>query len=64
MEKQQRTLTSLRDKISYVEIRLNDIAQEQGSSRWLTLLPIKRLEFNLPKSDFWDAVHLRYGLYH
>ena len=64
MEKQQRTLTSLRDKISYVEIRLNDIAQEQRSSSWLTLLPIKRLEFNLPKSDFWDAVHLRYGLYH
>ena len=30
MEKQQRTLTSLRDKISYVEIRLNDIAQEHG----------------------------------
>ena len=30
MEKQQRTLTSLCDKISYVEIRLNDIAQEQG----------------------------------
>ena len=62
MEKQQRTLTSLHDKISYVEIRLNDIAQEQGSSSWLTLLPIKRLGFNLSKSDFWDAVHLRYGL--
>ena len=62
MEKQQRTLTSLRDKISYVEIRLNDIAQEHGSSSWLTLLPIKRLGFNLSKSDFWDAVDLRYGL--
>ena len=32
MEKQQRTLSSLRDKMSYMEIRLNDIAQEQGSS--------------------------------
>ena len=62
MEKQQRTLTSLRDKISYVEIRLNDLAQEQGSSSWLTLLPNKRLVFNLSKSDFWHAVHLRYGL--
>ena len=30
MEKQQRTLSSLRDKMSYIEIRLNDIAQEQG----------------------------------
>ena len=32
MEKQQRTLSSLRDKMSYMEIRLNDLAQEQGSS--------------------------------
>ena len=62
MEKQQRTLSSLRDKMSYMEIRLNDIAQEQGSSSWLTVLPIKRLGFNFSKSDFWDAVRLRYGL--
>ena len=62
MEKQQRTLSSLRDKISYMEIRLNDIAQEQGSSSWLTVLPIKRPGFNLSKSDFWDAVRLRYRL--
>ena len=41
MEKQQRTLSSLPDKISYMEIRLNDLAQEQGSSSWLTVLPIK-----------------------
>ena len=33
MEK-KRTLGSLRDKMSHVEIRLNDIAQEQGSSSW------------------------------
>ena len=37
MEKQQRTLSSLRDKMSYMEIRLNDLAQEQGSSSWLTV---------------------------
>ena len=61
MEKQQRTLSSLRDKMSYMEIRLNDIAQEQGLSSWLIVLPIKRLGFNLSKSDFWDAVRLRYG---
>ena len=62
MEKQQRTLSSLRDKMSYMDIRLNDLVQEQGSSSWLTVLPIKRLGSNLSKSDFWDAVHLRYGL--
>ena len=45
-----------------MEITLNDIPQEQGSSSWLTVLPIKPLGFNLSKSDFWDAVRLRYGL--
>ena len=48
--------------MSYMEIRLNDIVQEQGSSSWLTVLPIKRRGFNLLKSDLWDAVRLRYGL--
>ena len=45
-----------------MKIRLNDIAQEQGSFSWLTVLPTKRLRFNLSKLDFWDAVRLRYGL--
>ena len=52
MEKQQRTLSSLLDKISYMEIRLSDLAQEQGSSTWLTVLSIKRLGFNLSKIAF------------
>ena len=60
--KQQRNLSLLREKMSYMEIRLNDIAQEQGSFSWLTVLPIKRIGFNLLKSDFWDAVRLRNGL--
>ena len=45
-----------------MEIRLNDMAQEQESSSWLKVLPIKPLGFNLSKSDFWDAVRLRYAL--
>ena len=45
-----------------MEIRLNDMAQEQESSSWLTVLPIKPLEFNLSKLDFWGAVRLRYAL--
>ena len=32
--------------------RLNDIAQEQGSSSWLTMLPIKQLGFLLSKVKF------------
>ena len=51
MEKQQRTLSSMRDKRPYMEIRLNDIAQEQGSSSWLAVLPIKRLGFNFQNSS-------------
>ena len=42
--------------------RLNDIAQEQGSSSWLTLLPIKQLGFLLSKVKFWGVAYLRYGL--
>ena len=41
IKKQQRTLISLRDKMTYMEITLNNIAQEQRSSSWLTVLPIK-----------------------
>ena len=46
----------------YMEIRLNDIAQKEESSSWLTVLPIKRLRFSLSKFEFWDVVRLRYGL--
>ena len=54
--------SSQRDKMSFMKIRLNDITQEPGSSSWFTVFPIKRLGFNLSKSDFWDAVRLRYKL--
>ena len=40
MEKKQRTLSSLRDKMSHMVIILKDIPQEEGSSSWLTVLPI------------------------
>ena len=40
MEKKQRTLSSLRDKMSHMEIILKDIPQEEGSSSWLSVLPI------------------------
>ena len=60
--KQQNTLNLLRETMTYMEIRLNDISQEQGASSWLTVLPIKQLGFSLSKSEFWDALRLRYGL--
>ena len=61
-DKHLNILTSLREQMSSKYRRLNDIAQEQGSSSWLTILPIKQLGFSLSKAEFWDAVYLRYGL--
>ena len=62
MDKHLNILTSLREQMSTRNKRLNYIAQEQGSSSLLTVLPIKHLGFSLPKAEFWDAVYLRYLL--
>ena len=61
-DKHLNILTSLREQMSSKNKRLNDIVQEQSSSSWLTVLPIKQLEFSLSKAEFWDAIYLRYGL--
>jgi hypothetical protein len=37
------------------------LAQEKGSSSWLTVIPIKEHGFALHKGDFRDALALRYG---
>ena len=37
-------------------------AEEKGASSWLTALPLADFGFSLSKSDFRDALHLRYGL--
>ena len=60
-EKHLGILNSLREQMSSKYKRLNDIAQEQGSSSWITVLPIKQFGFSLSKAEFWDAVYLRYG---
>ena len=61
-DKHLNLLTSLREQMSSKYKRLNDIAQKQGSSSWLTVLPIKQLRFSFSKAEFWDAVYLRYRL--
>ena len=62
LRRNERILTSLREQMSSIYKRLNDIAQEQGRSNWLTVLSIKQLGFSLSKAEFWDTVYLRYGL--
>ena len=41
--------------------RAMDLAEEKGASAWLTTLPLVECGFQLSKSDFRDAVYLRYG---
>ena len=55
-------LTSMPEKMSSKNKRLNNIAHEQASSSWLIVLPIKQLEFSLSKAEFRGANYLRYGL--
>ena len=61
-DKHLHILISLREQMSSKNKRFNAIAQEQGSSSCLTVLPIRQIGFSLSKSEFWDAVYLPYGL--
>ena len=40
--------------------RAVELATEKGASNWLTVIPIKDLNFNLNKREFRDAIKLRY----
>ena len=37
-----------------------ELAMEKGASNWLTVIPIKEMNFNLNKREFRDAIMLRY----
>ena len=43
--------------------RTVDLAQEKGSSAWLTSFPLKDQGFALNKQEFWDSIALRYNWY-
>ena len=40
--------------------RAAELATEKGSSNWLTVIPLKELDYNLNKKEFRDAIKLRY----
>ena len=40
--------------------RAVELALEKGASNWLTVIPIKEMNFNLNKREFRDAIKLRY----
>ena len=39
--------------------RAVDLACEKGASTWLTVIPLKDIDFDLNKWEFCDAVRLR-----
>ena len=40
--------------------RAVELALEKGASNWLTVIPVKEMNFNLNKREFRDAIKLRY----
>ena len=40
--------------------RAVELATEKGSLNWLTVIPVKELDYNLNKKEFRDAIKLRY----
>ena len=40
--------------------RAVELATEKGSSNWLTVIPLKELDYNLNKREFRDAIKVRY----
>ena len=40
--------------------RAVELAMEKGASKWLTVIMIKEMNFNLNKREFRDAIKLRY----
>ena len=54
--------TTVRESLSPPLQKLFDIANEIGSSTWLSVLPLKTHGYHLHKGAFWDGLCLRYGL--
>ena len=64
-------LTTCRERDVRLDDKLEDLrnslpkktkrdAAEKGASSWLTVIPVKKMDLNLNKREFKDAVHLRY----
>ena len=53
-------LQKLRSTLSDKQKRLNELNREQGSSKWLTTIPLSEKDYNLNKQLFWDLIRIRY----
>ena len=59
-ERYRAQLEDLRSRMTFEQIRANDLAQVKGASIWLTALPLAREGYVLHKREFFDALYLRY----
>ena len=50
----------VKSDLPYRSKRAVELATEKGASSWLTVLPLKDMDFTLNKREFKDAFHLRY----
>ena len=50
----------VKSDLPYRSKRAVELATEKGASSWLTVLPLKDMDFTLNKREFKDAIHLRY----
>ena len=53
-------LTELQNSLPEKIQRALELANEKGASSWLTVIPVKDLDFTLNKREFRDAIRLRY----
>ena len=53
-------LDQVKGSVSGKALRAVDLATQKGASSWLTVLPIRDMNFDLNNSEFRDAVKLRY----
>ena len=60
-ERSAREADVLYDQLPFSLQRAVDFARERGASTWLTVLPLTDHGFTLHRSDFHDAMALRYG---
>ena len=53
-------LDQVKGSVSGKTLRAVDLATQKGASSWLTVVPIRDMNFDLNNSEFRDAVKLRY----
>ena len=59
-ERLRRELENVKNSLLQKNKRAVDLATEKGASSWLTIIPIKDMDFNVNKRKFRDDIRIRY----